>query len=296
MLPSRIAVALIMPLAFASLQASAQMVPAESVPTQESSAPAYSTSVAPSFIPTFTGAGSSSAGGGAGIQLPPPPKVHVPPHLGPFSTVAMSLTGGTLGAGVEFATPLARSLNLRVGGRYVNVQYPFTIDGVNYNTAMKLTSGQGTIDWFPTRGGFHVSAGALYFHNTVSASADVGPGQHFKLGGTTYLNTVDDPVQGTAALAFPRKIAPMVLLGFGSLIPRSGRHISVPFEFGGAYLSPPQIALKLAGTACTTQGCFNTATDPKALADLATEVAKLNRDIRPLQVYPIVSLGLALRF
>lgn len=296
MLPSRFVAALIMPLAFASLQASAQMVPVENLRAAEPSAPAYSTSVAPALIPTFTSSGSSLAAGGAGIQLPPPPKVHVPPHFGPFSTVAMGLTGGTLGAGVEFATPLAKSLNLRVGGRYVNVQYPFTLDGVSYNTAMKLTSGQGTIDWFPTHGGFHVSAGALYLHNAVSAAADVGPGQQFKLGGTTYLNTVDDPVQGTAALAFPSKIAPMVLLGFGNLIPRSGRHISVPFEFGGAYLRPPQIALKLAGTACTIQGCFNTATDPKALADLATEVAQLNRDIRPLQVYPIVSLGLALRF
>lgn len=289
-------VALIMPLTIGCFQARAQMVPVESLPTAEQSTSAYSTSAAPALMSTLTSAGPFLAGGGAGVQLPPPPKGHITPHFGPFSTVALGLTGGTLGAGVELATPLARHLNLRIGGSYVNVQYPFTIDGVNYNTAMKLTSGQGMIDWFPTHGGFHVSAGALYFRNAVSAAANVGPGHQFKLGGTTYLNSVDDPVQGAATLKFPRTIAPMVLFGFGNLIPRSGRHISVPFEFGGAYQTPPQVGLQLTGTACTTQGCFNTATDPTALANLRQEEAKLNHDIRQLQVYPIVSIGLALRF
>ena len=192
--------------------------------------------------------------------------------------------------------PLARALNVRVGGTYFNFRYPFTIDGADYNVGMKLTSAQAVIDWFPTHGAFHVSAGALYFKSAVEGAVNVVPGQRFKLGGTEYLNSVDDPVEGTASLDFPRKLAPMVLLGFGNLIPRSGRHISVPFEIGGAYLQPPQIHLQLAGTACTTEGCGSAATDPSSQADLEAERVKLNRDIRPLQIYPIVSIGFALRF
>lgn len=295
MLPSRITAVLIMPLAFGCLQAAAQMVPVESLPAIQPSASAYS-AAAPAEYAMTRSPTPYSASGGTGVQLPPPLKTHTAPRIGPFSTLALGLTGSTLGEGMEFATPLSRSLNLRVRGSYINLEYPFAIDGVSYNTAMKLTSGQGIIDWFPTHGGFHVSAGALYFKNSVNAAASVGPGQPFKLGGKSYLNSVDDPVQGTATLAFPRKIAPMVLLGFGNLIPRSGRHISVPFEFGAAYLSPPLVGLQLTGTACTTQGCFNTATDPTAQADLAQEEAKLNKDIHLLQVYPIVSIGLALRF
>lgn len=271
------------------------MVPVGSPTGGDEAAITYSSSAAPELTPAKLGS-SGSASLGGGIQLPPMPKKHVAKHIGPFSTVALEVTGGTLGAGLELATPIARTLNLRVGGAYVNLQYPFAVDGVNYNTAMKLTSGQGVIDWYPKRGGFHLTAGALYFHTAVDAAADVAPGGQFKLGGTTYINSVDDPVQGTASLKFPRKLAPMVLLGFGNLIPRSGRHISVPIEIGGAYLQPPSVGLQLAGTACTTQGCFNAATDPSVQANLANERDKLNKDIRPLQIYPIVSIGFAVRF
>ncbi|GAC1363175.1 MAG: hypothetical protein NVSMB3_11560 [Acidobacteriaceae bacterium] len=295
-MPSRFAAALIMPLTLGCLQAMAQMVPVESTSAAEPPSTIYSTAAVHDFAPSLPASGAYRASGGAGIQLPPPAKSHETPHFGPFTTTALGLTGGTLGEGAELATPLARRLNLRVRGSYFNFQYPFTIDGVNYNTAMKLTSGQGLIDWFPSGGGFHVSVGGLYFKNAVNAAASVAPGQQFKLGGTSYLNSVDDPVRGTATLTFPRKVAPMVLLGFGNLIPRSGRHLSVPFEFGGAYLKPPQVGLQLAGTACTMQGCFNTATDPSAIANVLQEENRLNRYIRPLQIYPILSLGLALRF
>lgn len=285
-----------MPLALGCLQAVAQMVPIQDLPPEETTRSIYSTSVNPGPTPAYTRSASPIPGEGAGVHLPPPPKGHQLPRIGPFSTAALGLTAGTLGPGVELALPVLRNVNVRFGGSYFDLRYPFTIDGVNYNTALKLTSGQGMIDWFPKRGGFHISAGALYCKDEVSAAAEVAPGQQFKLGDTAYLNSLDDPVQGTASLKFQKKVAPIVLLGFGNLIPRSGRHISVPFEFGGAYLAPPNVAIQLAGTACTTQGCFNIAKDPAVQANLAKEESKLNRDIRPLQIYPILSLGFALRF
>ena len=284
-----------MPLALGCFEAAAQMVPVHDSPAADADTPAYSESTQASLSSSSFEA-TASANGAAAVQLPPFPQLHPRPKMGAFSTVAMGFTASTLGSGVELATPLARKLNLRFGGTYVNVQVPFTVDGVNYNMALKLASGQGMLDWFPKGGGFHVSAGALYLTNAVGASAAVGPGQQFQLGGTSYINSVDDPVGGTASLRFQRKVAPMMLLGFGNLLPRSGRHISVPLEFGGAYLAPPIAGLQLAGTACTNQGCFNAATDPTAQASLAREEDKLNRDLRYLQVYPIVSLGFAFRF
>jgi hypothetical protein len=294
LLPRKLATTLTMTLTLGMLPAVAQMVPVAGLPAPEEPSAAYTSASTLSLTPAALSPNLSAAIGG--VQLPPPALRHHDLHIGPFSTVALGFTAGTLGPGLELAVPLARSLNLRVGGTYFNLQYPFTIDGVNYDAGMKLTSGQAMMDWYPKHRGFHVSAGALYFKSMVDAAAGVAPGQRFKLGGTTYLNSVDDPVGGTASLSFPRKLAPMVLLGFGNLIPRSGRHISVPFEIGGAYLAPPQINLQLAGTACTDQGCFNTATDPTTQTNLTQEREKLNTDIRLLKIYPVVSLGFALRF
>jgi hypothetical protein len=293
-----IVAALLMPLLLGSSEVLAQLISAESSSTRSAfealpAAPIEEAIATPFSLPAPEFAMHSEA---AGVQLPPLPLQNKHPHAGTLSTVSLGLTGSTLGSGMEFATPLASMLNLRVGGNYFQGAYPFTIDGVNYSAGMQLTSGQATIDWFPTRGGFHVSAGALYFKNTISASADVAPGKAFRLGDTSYINSVDDPIHGSASLTFPKKMAPVVLVGFGNLIPRSGRHISVPIEFGGAYVGQPHVAMQLAGTACTLQGCFDAATDAQIHSSLASEQAKLNSNIRLLQVYPILSLGLAVRF
>ncbi len=273
--------------------------------------PAASSSIAldalPLTLPALPPASPAPASPtpGAPVTLPPKPaKVRdlpLPgqadrPRVRPFQAVAFGLTASSLGAGSELAIPVAGTLNLRVGASYLLWHYPFTIDGIDYNPGLKFTSARGTIDWFPHHGAFHVSAGALYFRNTIGGSADVIEGQTFSLGGTNYINSVDDPIHGTANLAYGKQIAPMLLLGFGNILPRSGRHLSMPFEFGGAYMKPPTLNLKLTGTACTSQGCFNAATDPQVQANILKEVTTLQGDIRFLQVYPIVSLGLACRF
>ena len=241
---------------------------------------------------------------GAPVTLPPkpakvrdlPPIAGDRPRIRPFQAAAFGLTASTLGGGAELAIPIASTLNLRAGASYALLHYPFNIDGIDYAPGLKFTSARATIDWFPHHGAFHISAGALYFRNTIGGSADVVEGQTFSLGGTNYINSVDDPIHGTANIAYGKQIAPMVLLGFGNILPRSGRHLSMPFEFGGAYLQPPTLNLKLSGTACTNQGCFNAATDPQVQSNLTKEVTTLQSDIRFLQVYPIVSLGLACRF
>ena len=147
----------------------------------------------------------------------------------------------TLGASIELATPVSRSFNLRSGLNIFAFDYPFTIDGLNYDARLHLKSTGTTLDWYPLHRGFHISPGMLYVKNTLTSGASVGAGQSFELGSQSYLNSIDDPVNGSASIAFPRKIAPMLLLGFGNMIPRSSRHLSFPVEFGAAYTGAPQI-------------------------------------------------------
>ena len=226
----------------------------------------------------------------------PPVDIFGKSPYGPFSHVAFGLTANTLGGGVELATPLGNRFNLRVGANLVKFQYPFTKDGVDYTPEINLRSGQGTIDWFPGNGEFHISAGALYFRNGFSGTASVQPGQVYTLGGTTYTNSVDDPVNGTATLTYDRRIAPVVLIGFGNLIPRTGRRLTFPLEFGVAYMGAPQTKLQFNGTSCTSDGCFDSATDPGTLANIKQEQAEINNDLTYAKFYPVLSLGFAFRF
>jgi hypothetical protein len=214
----------------------------------------------------------------------------------PFRSVGVGFTANSLGASAELATPVSRSFNLRSGVNVFAFDYPFTIDGVNYDARLHLKSSGTMLDWFPRHRGFHISPGVLYVKNTLTAGASVGAGQTFVLGSQTYINSVDDPVGGSAMVVFPRRVAPMLLLGFGNMIPRSGRHLSFPMEFGAAYTGAPVISVALNGTACSQQGCLAFAQNKQAQASVQQEVYKLNEDLKRLPAYPIVSMGVAYHF
>jgi hypothetical protein len=218
----------------------------------------------------------------------------IAPELRPFRSWAVGFKAGTLGAGMEFATPLAGRINLRSGFNFFAFNNPFSIDGVNYTARLHLQSSQTTLDWFIGR--FHISPGFLYVKNSMSAPAFVGPGQTFVLGTQAFLNSVDDPVSGSSSVIYPRTFAPMLLLGYGNLLPRGGEHLSLPIEVGVAYTGAPQISVALNGTACVTNGCVNFSQNADAQKFLKQEIQILNEDLKHYPVFPIVSLGLAYRF
>jgi hypothetical protein len=195
------------------------------------------------------------------------------------------------------ATPMAFKINLRSSVNFFAFDDPFSIDGINYTARLHLKSSETTVDWFPhAMGGFHVSPGFLYFKSSMTAPAFVGPGQSFVLGTQTFINSVDDPVSGSSSVIYPRTFSPMLLLGYGNIIPRVRRRISVPIEFGVAYTGAPEISVALNGTACTTNGCANFATNKQAQDNLKQEIHDLNEDLKRYPIFPIVSVGFAYHF
>jgi hypothetical protein len=284
----------ILPLAVLSSIAAAQDQPTENLADLAAGPELRLPSPAAGFA--LDAATSGTPGSGYVRIAPAPQTVKESPSIRPFRSVAAGFTANSLGASVELATPVSRSFNLRSGVNVFTFDYPFTIDGVNYDARLHLKSSGTMVDWFPLHRGFHISTGILYVKNIVTAGASVGAGQTFVLGSQSYINGVDDPVGGSAMVVFPREVAPMLLLGFGNMIPRSGRHLSFPMELGAAYTGAPVISVTLKGTACSQQGCQSFAQNQQAQASVQLEVYKLNEDLKRLPVYPIVSMGVAYRF
>ena len=156
---------------------------------------------------------------------------------------------------------------------------------------------EALVDYFPGGGGFHVSPGVLLYNsNNLKATAAVPGGQAFDLGNATYLSNPANPINGSGKLT-TNKVAPMLLLGFGNLVPRT-RHFSMSFEFGAAFHGTPKATLSLAGSACDFSGlnCRNAATDPNVQSNVQAEVDKLNKSASPWKIYPVVSLGFGYKF
>jgi hypothetical protein len=212
--------------------------------------------------------------------------------------IGFAMKTSTLGGGMEVAAPLTRWFNVRGGYNWFHFNRGFENDGIHYFGAVRLQSGEAHLDWFPFAGGFHLSAGALiYNQNRVQADAVVPGGQTFSLGGTTYRSDPANPVFGGGKIDF-QKVAPTLTLGWGNLLPRSGKHFSVPFEMGVVFQGSPKASIALNGNVCDSTGvnCRNISTDAGVQSDIQAQQVNINHDLAPFRYYPILSLGFSFNF
>ncbi len=224
----------------------------------------------------------------------PAPK---PSNNSTHSKIGIGVKISTLGVGIEAATPLGKKFNVRGGFNMFRYSRGLTNDGIQYAGQLQFQSGEAHLDYFPIWG-FHVSPGLLFYNgNQLTANATVPGGQTFSLSGTSYQSDPADPVNGTGKLDF-MKVAPSIMVGFGNLIPRNGRHYSFLFEVGGAYQGAARVGLNLGGSVCDTTGlnCRSVASDSTVQANVLAEQQKISKDVNPFRFFPIISLGVGFNF
>ena len=145
-----------------------------------------------------------------------------------------------------------------------------------------------------------------YNQNRISAIGTPTPGTSITLNSQDFYADSVNPINASANLGLnTRQKAFTITTGWGDMIPRKrGGHLSFPFELGAAFTGVPTLAMTLSGNACTIQAdaaingpsCVNMATNALAQSDLAAQLAKWKSDLNPLQVYPILSFGIAYDF
>src|SRR5712664_4961983 len=210
--------------------------------------------------------------------------------------IGVGVKVSTLGIGGEVGVAVSHRSNVRFGFNAFSYGHTFDKDGVTYKGTLDLRSAQATFDLFFLKE-FHISPGVLVYNgNNVTANASVPGGHSFTLSNTSYVSAAADPITGTGKLTV-YKAAPMLLVGFGNLVPRS-RHFSTSFEIGAAYQGPPRVTLNLGGSACDSTGlfCRSISSDPTIQANVVSEQAKLNKSTSPYKFYPVLSFGVGFKF
>jgi hypothetical protein len=227
-----------------------------------------------------------------------PPNPHISTR--PFSQVAMGVTVGTLGGGVELVTTMSRRTNLRVDGHYFGISENLTQDGVGYNGKLQMADARLSYDYYPFGGGLRLSAGAAVYNKfSVKAVASVPSARTITFNNVDYYSSATDPLKGNGTIDFSHKVAPTASFGWGNAIPRSNRHLAFPLEIGVAFTGAPAFDLNMTGSACSSPDpatCSPVATNSEFKTNLAAERTKINNDIAPLRFYPIVNLGMTYRF
>jgi hypothetical protein len=222
-----------------------------------------------------------------------------PANAQPLPKFGVAVSAGSLGAGIEAATAVSRTTNLRFGYNYFRYDVSGTrsSDNISYNGRLRVESVEVLVDQY-IKGPFHISSGALLYNGfQATGNVNVPSNQVFHLNDVAYTSAAGDPVTGTASIG-ARKIAPEVLFGFGNLLPRSARHFTFNADFGVAFQGQPNAKLNLGGSVCASGnvGCATVASQPAVQANIVAEQSKINSDLKPFQFYPIVRISFGVKF
>jgi hypothetical protein len=235
---------------------------------------------------TSTSSAAAAEGIAAGGQFRPRRVSNELPHFG------VGLKLGSLGIGFQVGTALASRINIRGGANFFTYKDSETDDGISYNGTLQLRSVEAKLDLFVI-GGFRVTPGLLIYNdNNVAATVSVPGGQSFTVNSTRYFSSAASPITGNAALTV-NKTAPTLAIGFGNLLPRSGRHFSVSTDIGVVFQGSPQFALGLGGNGCLTSApasCQPINSIPGAPANIQAEQQKISDDVKPFKYYPELSV------
>jgi len=211
--------------------------------------------------------------------------------------VGIGFVFGTLGLGGQAAVGLNRKLDVRGELNFFRISRSTVRNGITYDASIHLGNVGVLLDWFPWANGFHVSPGLLVYNgNEITGSASVTGGQFFTLNGTPYFSSTTTPVTGSATIGL-NKVAPEILFGWGTLLPRN-RHWSVIFDAGVLFWGSPNVTMNLTGDVCDfgQTNCRAISADPIVQANIKAQEAKYTSNASSYKVFPVIQFGVGYRF
>ena len=206
---------------------------------------------------------------------------------------AVALRGGTFGYGADFDVGLTKSVNVRLG--YNTFSLSRTVDDTDatYDGTFKIGAASAIFDWHIFNGGFRLSAGAVQKGPRIDVVGVPTTSSTITIGGNPYsTKTQIDKVNGTIKLG--NSTAPYIGIGWGNTVDKEDR-VTFLFDIG---------AIKTGTAKATiTATCSNTLNSTQCAAlqdqltpDINKEISDLEDKAKNYEWYPVINLGLAVRF
>lgn len=196
--------------------------------------------------------------------------------------IGVTAKGGTTGLGADLTVPLVSNwLNLRAGYNFGEIRPSATYSGIKYKADVNFDSVPILLDLHPFHGNFRVTGGVFYNKNEAGLSSFIGAGQD--VGG------VPAPVSTTLSgqISWSKEFAPYLGIGWGNAADDNTLDLPIAVGFsldiGAFYQGSPNVLL----------------TDSSGLipaANLAAEQAQIEDDLSSFKFYPVITVGIHIRF
>ena len=197
--------------------------------------------------------------------------------------LGIGVTGkvGTTGLGADLTVPLIPNwINLRAGYNLGEWRPSLTEGGINYQADVRLETIPLLIDIHPFHGNFRITGGVylnrteIDLSSTVDASTVGGGGST----GTAVLN---------ANISWSKDYAPYFGIGYGNAADANLLDLPIAvglsIDLGAFYQGSPDVIL-------------TESTGTVSAADLAIEAAQLEQDLSNLKFFPVLTIGIHIRF
>lgn len=203
--------------------------------------------------------------------------------------LAVAVRAGTPGLGLDLDLGLSPSFGMRVGFSGLNINHDIDTSDVDYDGRLKLRTITGLLDWYVFSGSFHLTAGVAGNDTKLDVVGQPNQGT-YTINGTTYSSSQLGSLTGE--LKFGNSVSPYVGFGWGNPAGEDSR-IHFLFDVGAVYGGTPGVTLT---AQCGPAAPSGSAVCNQAQSDVASEEAKLSHKADILKWYPMVSLGIGVRF
>jgi len=198
--------------------------------------------------------------------------------------LGIGVTGkvGTPGLGADLTVPLITNwINLRAGYNYGELRPSLSYGGIKYKADVRLETVPLLIDIHPFHGNFRVTGGVFFNQNKMDLSSivdanDVG------LGGSGFGTTVLN-----ANVTWSKEYAPYFGIGYGNAADDNFLDLPIALglsiDLGAFYQGSPDVVL-------------TESTGTVSPFDLAVEAAQIEEDLSGFKFYPVLTIGIHIRF
>jgi hypothetical protein len=197
--------------------------------------------------------------------------------------LGVGVTGkvGTTGVGADLTVPLISNwVNLRAGYNWLGLRPSIDEGGIKYKADVDFQNIPILLDLHPFHGNFRVTGGVYYNKNEMDLSSTVN-------ANTVGLGTGVGTATLNANVSWSKEFAPYLGIGFGNAADDNTFDLPIALGFsldvGAFYQGSPNVLL----------------TDSSGLvpaSDLAAEQAQLQDDLDGFKFYPVVTVGIHIRF
>jgi hypothetical protein len=189
----------------------------------------------------------------------------------------MGLKGGTLGLGLEFTGAVNHWFGLRATLDQYDYSKTFDKEDITYDGKLKV-GGYGVLaDFFPSHTQFRLTVGVLKNRNKIDLTSN--PTSDTTIGDNTYTPAEIGTLTGDMTF---RSGVPYFGVGYGNAA-RSKHRVGFVLDVGVEPQGSPQMTLAASGGGVSQ-------------SDLDKEAAKVENDTKNFKLWPVIALGISIRF